>query len=364
MHITLIAGARPNFIKISPIINAIKKRQSEGADIQYSLVHTGQHYDKLMSGLFFEELNIPEPDVNLAAGSGTQAEQTASIMVAFEKYLMDHPTDLILVVGDVTSTMACSIVAKKMGIQLAHVEAGIRSFDMSMPEEINRIVTDSLADYFFITSDFAKENLKKNGVPDKKVFFVGNVMIDSLLANQPRLRRPEIFDSLNLQDGKYIILTLHRPNNVDDTNNLVDVLSTIDSNVNGVPVVFPIHPRTEQRLKGADYNFANIRFVKPLGYLEFIYSIKHSMAVITDSGGITEETTIMHIPCMTLRDNTERMETCTVGTNELIGTNPRNLIPALKNLFDGKWKQGGIPKMWDGKTAERIVDVILKEFSR
>jgi len=364
MHITLIAGARPNFIKISPIINAIKKRQSEGADIQYSLVHTGQHYDKLMSGLFFEELNIPEPDVNLAAGSGTQAEQTASIMVAFEKYLMEHPTDLVLVVGDVTSTMACSIVAKKMCIKLAHVEAGIRSFDMSMPEEINRIVTDSLADYFFITSDFAKENLQKNGVPDEKVFFVGNVMIDSLMANMQRLRRPEIFDGLELEDGKYIVLTLHRPNNVDDIDTLLAMLGTIDKNVNGVPVVFPIHPRTEQRLKGVDYHFANIRFVKPLGYLEFIYTIKHSMAVITDSGGITEETTIMHIPCMTLRDNTERMETCTVGTNELIGTNPKNLVPALQKLFAGEWKQGGIPKMWDGKTAERIVDIILKEFSR
>ena len=292
MHITLIAGARPNFIKISPIINAINKKQSEGINIQYSLVHTGQHYDKLMSGLFFEELNIPEPDVNLAAGSGTQAEQTASIMVAFEKYLMEHPTDLVLVVGDVTSTMACSIVAKKMGVQLAHVEAGIRSFDMSMPEEINRIVTDSLADYFFITSDFAKENLQKNGVPDEKVFFVGNVMIDSLLANQPRLRRPEIFDSLNLQDGKYIILTLHRPNNVDDTNNLLEILQTIDANVYGTPVVFPIHPRTEQRLKDVEYKFDNIKMVKPLGYLEFIYSIKHSLAVITDSGGITEETTV------------------------------------------------------------------------
>lgn len=364
MHITLIAGARPNFIKISPIINAIKKKQSEGTDICYSLVHTGQHYDKLMSGLFFEELNIPEPDVNLAAGSGSQAEQTASIMVAFERYLTDHPTDLVLVVGDVTSTMACSIVAKKMGVRLAHVEAGIRSFDMSMPEEINRIVTDSLADYFFITSDFAKENLKNNGVPDAKVFFVGNVMIDSLLSNQSRLRRPDMFDSLALDDGKYIILTLHRPNNVDDTRNLLEILRTIDSNVCGTPVVFPIHPRTEQRLKDVDYKFDNIKLVKPLGYLEFIYSIKHSMAVITDSGGITEETTIMHIPCMTLRDNTERMETCTVGTNELIGTNPQNLIPALKKLFAGEWKQGGVPKMWDGKTAERIVDILLSEFKR
>ncbi len=361
MHITLIAGARPNFIKISPIINAIKEKQSQGCDIQYSLVHTGQHYDKLMSGLFFEELNIPEPDVNLAAGGGTQAEQTGAIMVAFERYLMDHPTDLVLVVGDVTSTMACSIVAKKLCVKLAHVEAGIRSFDLTMPEEINRMVTDCLADYFFITSDFAQENLRKLGVPDEKVFYVGNVMIDSLLANQSRLRRPDLFDELHLEDKKYIILTLHRPNNVDNIDNLLNMLGTIDANVNDTIVLFPIHPRTEQRLNGANYNFKNIRFVKPLGYLEFIYSIKHSLAVITDSGGITEETTIMHIPCMTLRDNTERMETCTIGTNELIGTNPQNLIPALKKLFDGCWKEGGIPNLWDGQTARRIVDVLLKE---
>ena len=359
MHVTIIAGARPNFIKISPIINEIRKRQSEGVDIQYSLVHTGQHYDKVMSGLFFEELNIPEPDVNLAAGGGSQAEQTGSIMVAFEKYLMLHPTDLIMVVGDVTSTMACAIVAKKMCIPLAHVEAGIRSFDMTMPEEVNRIVTDSLTDYFFITSAFAKENLKRNGVPDEKVFFVGNVMIDSLLANLSRLRKPEEFDKLGLKENEYIVLTLHRPNNVDDTNSLLDMLRTINDNVGNMPVVFPIHPRTKQKLEGTKFNFPNIRFVSPLGYLEFIYLVKHSRAVITDSGGITEETTIMHIPCLTLRDNTERPETCSVGTNELIGTNPQNLIPALKKLFAGNWKKGDIPELWDGRTAERIVNVIV-----
>ncbi len=360
MHITIIAGARPNFIKISPIINEIRRRQSEGADIQYSLVHTGQHYDKVMSGLFFEELNIPEPDVNLAAGGGSQAEQTASIMVAFEKYLVQHPTDLVMVVGDVTSTMACAIVTKKQCIPLAHVEAGIRSFDMTMPEEVNRIVTDSLTDYYFITSAYARENLKKCGVPDEKVFFVGNVMIDSLLANLPRLRKSAEFDQLNLKEKNYIVLTLHRPNNVDDTDGLLTMLRTIDSNVGSTPVVFPIHPRTKQKLEGIDCSFPNIRFVSPMGYLEFIHLVKHSLAVITDSGGITEETTILRVPCLTLRDNTERPETCTIGTNELIGTNPQNLIPALKKLFSGQWKEGGTPELWDGRTAERIVNAVIK----
>ncbi len=361
MHITIVAGARPNFIKISPIINAIRARQAQGADIKYSLVHTGQHYDKLMSGLFFEELGIPEPDINLAAGSGTQAEQTASIMIAFERYLKDNPTDLVIVVGDVTSTMACAIVAKKMGIKLAHIEAGIRSFDLSMPEEINRMVTDSITDYFFITSDFAKQNLHKAGVPDSKMFFVGNVMIDSLLANKNKLIRPSLFDELNLSDQKYIILTLHRPNNVDDTDNLISILQTINDNVRNTTVVFPIHPRTEQRLAGCNHNFSNIKYTKPLGYLEFIYCVKNALAVITDSGGITEETTVMHIPCLTMRDNTERPETCAIGTNELIGTNPANLIPALNRLFAGSWKSGGIPPMWDGKTAERIIDIIISQ---
>lgn len=360
MHITLVAGARPNFMKISPIINEIKKRQSRGTDIAYSLVHTGQHYDRLMSGLFFEELGIPEPDTNLAVGSGTQAEQTGAIMIAFEKYLTTHPTDLVLVVGDVTSTMACAIVTKKMGIKLAHVEAGIRSFDMTMPEEVNRMVTDSITDYFFITSSFAKENLQKAGVSNDKIFFVGNVMIDCLRSNISRLKRPDVYDEFGLAEKSYMILTLHRPNNVDDTENLIDILTTIDQNVLDHKVLFPIHPRTEHRLAQSDCSFSNIVFTKPLGYLEFIYCIQNSLAVITDSGGITEETTVLGVPCLTMRNNTERPETCTIGTNELIGTNPQNIVPALQKLFDGKWKSGVIPPMWDGKTSERIVDVLLR----
>lgn len=359
MHITLVAGARPNFIKISPIIRAITRKQAKGDPISYSLVHTGQHYDKVMSGLFFEELNIPEPDINLAVGSGTQAQQTGAIMVAFEKYLSEHKTDLVLVVGDVNSTMACAIVTKKAGIKLAHVEAGIRSFDLTMPEEINRIVTDSLTDYFFITSHFAKENLKKNNIPDDRIFFVGNVMIDSLLANKNRFRKPKIFDERGIEKKKYLILTIHRPNNVDDCSKLIQLLKTIDANVKDTPVVFPIHPRTANQLRGTNTVFSNIITTAPLGYLEFMYAIENSIAVITDSGGITEETTILDIPCLTMRDNTERPETCTMGTNELIGTNPNNLIPALQKLFAGEWKNGTKPPLWDGHTAERIIDTLI-----
>ena len=283
-HITLIAGARPNFMKIAPLIRAIQT-----TDIQFRLVHTGQHYDKVMSQTFFEELNIPQPHVNLACGGGSQAEQTAAIMVAFEKDLMAHPTDLVIVVGDVTSTMACTIVAKKLGVKVAHVEAGIRSYDMSMPEEINRMVTDTLADYFFTTTTWAGENLLKVGIAKEKIYWVGNVMIDTLLANRERFRQPECYEALGLEEKKYFVLTLHRPANVDET----------------------------QHLK-----------------------------------------TVMGVPCMTLRNNTERPETCEMGTNELIGTDPKNIRPAMERLFAGNWKKGSIPPLWDGQTAKRIVEIL------
>ena len=392
MKITLIAGARPNFMKVAPIIKAIKAHN----EISYRLVHTGQHYDKNMSDTFFEELGIPAPDVNLGCGGGSQAEQTAAIMVAFEKELMAHPADIVMVVGDVTSTMACSIVAKKLNTKVCHVEAGIRSWDLTMPEEINRMVTDSLADYMFTTSEVANRNLVRQGaelveslafsdessskvegvksLPEdkyafervpQKVWHVGNVMIDTLLANRARFRKPEVWDELGLKPQEFIVMTMHRPANVDEENHLHAMMEQIIDNVHGLPVIFPIHPRTAKLfygLWGDETELAkrlpNLHIVEPMGYLEFNYLVERAKAVVTDSGGITEETTVMGVPCITLRDNTERPETCTVGTNELIGTNPAAIKPALDKLFAGEWKKGAIPELWDGHAAERIIEIL------
>lgn len=362
MKIDIIAGARPNFMKIAPVIDAIKERQRAGRDIQYRLVHTGQHYDSNMSGSFFEELGIPEPDVNLESGSGTQAEQTANIMVRFEKELREHPADLVMVVGDVTSTLACSIVAKKACTKVAHVEAGIRSGDLSMPEEINRMVTDSITDYFFTTSAIANENLRKAGIEEGRIFFVGNTMIDTLLKHQHNFKRPPIWDKAGLKEKSYIVMTLHRPANVDEESKLTTLIGEIMKSSKGLPVIFPVHPRTAKNLQKAVINYKNLYLVEPLGYLEFNYLVKYAKAVITDSGGITEETTVMGIPCMTLRNTTERPETCTIGTNELLGTESGAIAPAMQKLFDGKWKKGDIPPLWDGKTAGRIMDVIIQRF--
>ena len=413
MLITLIAGARPNFMKIAPLIKAIQAAAKTGKDIHYRLVHTGQHYDKNMSDTFFEELGIPMPDVNLGCGGGTQAEQTANIMVAFERDLMANPTDLVLVVGDVTSTMACSIVAKKLNTRVCHVEAGIRSWDLSMPEEINRMVTDSLADYMFTTSEVANKNLllqgaslevkgerlevkgEENGEADihasrliassphnlpvleeeqyafernvQRVWWVGNVMIDTLLANRARFRRPAVYDELCLQEKNYVVMTMHRPANVDEEQHLKALMEQIITNVHGLPIIFPIHPRTAKifyNLWGNEEQlaqlFPNLHIVAPMGYLEFNYLVEHAKVVVTDSGGITEETTVMGVPCITLRDNTERPETCTIGTNRLIGTNPQAVKPALDALFAGEWQPGAIPPLWDGHTAERIVEILYE----
>ncbi len=359
MKLTIIAGARPNFMKIAPVIHAIQTAQKNGKDISFRLVHTGQHYDKNMSDTFFEELNIPQPDINLGIGGGTQAEQTAGIMIAFEKDLMANPTDLVVVVGDVTSTMACSIVAKKLCTKVAHIEAGIRSHDLTMPEEINRMVTDALADLYFTTSDVANENLKKLGAKPEQIQFVGNVMIDTLLANLDRLRKPEVYDQLKLNEKKYLVLTMHRPANVDEAGKLKRTMEQIVGNVHGLPIIFPIHPRTAKIFKDLGIEADNLHIVEPMGYLEFNYMVRHCKAVVTDSGGITEETTVMGVPCITLRDNTERPETCTVGTNELIGTNPDAIKPALDKLFAGNWKKGAIPELWDGHAAERIIDYLI-----
>lgn len=371
-------------MKIAPLIKAIQEWNeltNERSLIQYRLVHTGQHYDKNMSDTFFEELGIPAPDVNLGCGGGTQAEQTAAIMVAFEKELMAHPTDVVLVVGDVTSTMACSIVAKKLNTKVCHVEAGIRSWDLTMPEEINRMVTDSLADYMFTTSEVANRNLLRQGATlmsermnettnersQQCVWFVGNVMIDTLMANRARFRKPSVWDELGLKEKEYIVMTMHRPGNVDEESHLKAMMEQIITNVHGLPIIFPIHPRTALRLKELmsegvnelmNERFSNLHIVEPMGYLEFNYLVERAKAVVTDSGGITEETTVMGVPCITLRDNTERPETCTVGTNELIGTDPKAIKPALDKLFAGEWKKGAIPELWDGHTAARIVEIL------
>lgn len=363
MHITLIAGARPNFMKIAPIIHALEEARLAGKNMAYSLVHTGQHYDEKMSGRFFEELEIPQPDFNLEAGGGSQAEQTAAIMVRFEKYLEQHPTDLVLVVGDVTSTMACAIVAQKLLTRVAHVEGGIRSNDWTMPEEINRLVTDAITDYFFTTSAVANENLRRAGVKEERIFFVGNTMIDTLLKQMPRFRQPELWSQLTLQEKEYIILTLHRPSNVDEEEKLKHLIDEIVHHSEGRKIVFPVHPRTAKMLDQLGINHPNLYRVDPMGYLEFNYLVKNSLMVITDSGGITEETTVMNIPCITLRDTTERPETVTEGTNELIGTNPKAIGPAMQKCFSGNWKAGSIPALWDGKTAVRIVQTIDKLFN-
>jgi UDP-N-acetylglucosamine 2-epimerase (non-hydrolysing) len=358
MLIDIIAGARPNFMKIAPIIEALKSRAAAGGPLRYRLIHTGQHYDRNMSGSFFEQLGIPEPAVNFGVGGGSQAEQTGGIMIAYEKLLAGSPSALCLVVGDVTSTMACAIAAKKAGIRVAHVEAGIRSGDLTMPEEINRMATDALTDYFFTTSETANANLRRLGVPDQRIHFVGNTMIDTLLKQRPSFTAPACWETLGLTPKSYFVLTLHRPANVDDSRKLRDLLQAIIDHSRGMPLVFPVHPRTAKILADAGINDPALKMVEPLSYLEFNYLVERAFAVITDSGGITEETTVLDVPCLTLRDNTERPETITMGTNELVGTDPAAIPPVLQRLFAGQWKSGSVPPLWDGKTGSRIVDVL------
>ncbi len=356
----MIAGARPNFMKIAPIIDAIHKAQLVGSDIKYRLIHTGQHYDKNMSDSFFEQLGIPDPDVNLGAGGGTPAEQTAAIMIGYEKLLISDKSNLCLVVGDVTSTMACAIVAQKLHVRVAHVEAGIRSGDWTMPEEINRMVTDSISNYFFTTTPGAGINLKNIGVSDDRIHCVGNTMIDTLIKHRSKFIKPKVWNDLSLSKNNYIVMTLHRPGNVDEEAKLKTLMNEIIDNSQNLPLIFPVHPRTAKILQGLGIKHDRLHTIDPLGYLEFNYLVENAKAVITDSGGITEETTVMGIPCMTLRDNTERPETVTIGSNELIGTDPKSIKPAMDKLFSGQWKKGSIPELWDGKTADRIVTILTK----
>lgn len=350
MKITIIAGARPNFMKIAPIIKAITRNNL----ISYRLVHTGQHYDKNLSENFFRELEIPQPDINLKVGSGSQAEQTAKIMIEFEKELLENPCDYVLLVGDVNSTLACAIVAKKLHTKVIHVEAGLRSNDMRMPEEVNRKVVDSISDLHFTTTTEASEQLYKEGHGKENVHFVGNVMIDSLVHNLSRIKEP----GFQLPQS-YFALTLHRPSNVDKNEKIREYLEVIHEAVKDkVTVVFPIHPRTKKSLEGYVIP-SSIKTCDPLSYHQFLYLIKHSIGVITDSGGIQEETTFMNVPCITLRENTERPETITIGTNELVGDNTELLKKYISKILEGKWKKGVVPDKWDGNASIRIIDSLI-----
>ncbi len=358
-----VVGARPNFMKIAPIISEMNKRP----EFELKLLHTGQHYDDEMSKYFFEDLRIPKPDIYLGVGSGNHGEQTGKIMIEFEEVLLAEKPDLVLVVGDVNSTIACGLVAVKQGVKFAHVEAGLRSFDRTMPEEINRLLTDQIADFLFITEKSAEGNLLKEGISREKVHFVGNVMIDSLLGNLERARNSKILSDLNLQSQEFALLTLHRPSNVDTKANFLQILNALEEIQKEVVLVFPIHPRSRKRLNEFGLNkhlkkMPNFLVQAPLGYLDFVKLMSESKFVLTDSGGVQEETTILGIPCLTLRENTERPVTVSQGTNEVIGINAKRLVAASRKILRGSFKKGKRPDLWDGKAAKRIVEVIIKSF--
>ena len=349
-------------MKIAPII----KEMSGYPDIQAILVHTGQHYDKKMSKTFFQDLGIPKPDINLEVGSGSHAWQTAEIMKRFGSVLEKEKPDLILVVGDVNSTIACALDAVKLGIKVAHVEAGLRSFDRTMPEEINRVLTDAISDYLFITERSAKENLLKEGIAEDKIYFVGNVMIDTLLKNKEKAEKLDILNKLNLKTKDYALLTLHRPANVDNKKELLKILSAIEEISKYIKIVFPIHPRTKKSISVLSSKLSNsetrkldnVIYTDPLGYLDFLSLMDNSKFVLTDSGGIQEETTVLGVPCLTLRENTERPVTIIDGTNKLVGMNKVKIIKESLNIINGKSVKGCIPELWDGEAAKRIVKII------
>ena len=362
MKIICVAGARPNFVKIAPLLKEMKKH----SEIQSVLVHTGQHYDVNMSDVFFKDLEIPAPDYNLGVGSGSHSEQTAKIMIEFEKICLKEKPDLVLVVGDVNSTIACALVAKKMQIKVAHVEAGLRSFDMSMPEEINRILTDTISDYLFVSEESGIQNLEKEGINENKIFFVGNVMIDSLLNNYPKIQKSEILRKLKLEEKKYAVLTLHRPNNVDNKEILSKLLDCFDKIPKQVKLVWPVHPRTRNNLEQFGFksridSMKNVLITEPLSYLNFLSLISRAAFVLTDSGGIQEETTFLKIPCITLRENTERPSTITIGSNVLVGNDEKAVLKHINNILEGAKKDSRIPQYWDGHTAERIIRRLLEQ---
>ncbi|HME13533.1 MAG TPA: UDP-N-acetylglucosamine 2-epimerase (non-hydrolyzing), partial [Candidatus Acidoferrum sp.] len=365
LKILNIVGARPNLPKIGPLMREMGRHPQ----IEPILVHTGQHYDEKLSDIFFRQMGIPAPHVNLEVGSGSHATQTAEILKRIEPVLIEQKPDLVLVVGDVNSTIAVSLAAVKLGIPVAHVEAGLRSFDRAMPEEINRILTDALAEYLFITEEDAAEHLLKEGRPKEAIFFVGNVMIDSLRHFLPIAQQSAIGGDLHLKNGahggdpwkRFAVLTLHRPSNVDSLEKLTELLGAIDAVAQEIPVVFPVHPRTQQRMAQAGItHHPSLRVIPPVGYLDFLCLLSKATLVLTDSGGIQEETTALGVPCLTLRENTERPITISQGTNLLVGTDPAKIVAAAREVLAGKSKAGRIPPLWDGHAAERIVETLLR----
>ncbi len=349
-----VVGARPNFMKAAPVVDALRKY----AEWQVMLVHTGQHYDRTMSTLFFEELGLPEPDLNLQVGSSSHAQQTGEIMIRFEKVVQEESPSLVVVYGDVNSTMACALVCAKMGIPVAHVEAGLRSFDRTMPEEINRIVTDHLSSYLFTTEESGNRNLAAEGISLEKVFFVGNVMVDTLLRFRTKALESSILHDLGIIPQSYAVLTLHRPSNVDSQEMLQQILEAMSTLAQTLPVIFPCHPRTQARLAACGFASKGIRLLEPLGYLDFLCLMSQACLVLTDSGGIQEETTVLGIPCLTLRDNTERPVTVEQGTNRLVGRCPDRILAIARQALHGEIR-GQIPELWDGKAAERIAAILI-----
>jgi len=365
MKIVHVVGARPNFMKIAPVMKAVAR----AGFAQQKLVHTGQHYDVSMSDVFFSDLGMPLPDIHLGVGSGSHAEQTAKVMVGFESVCAAEKPDLVVVAGDVNSTLACAIDCAKLLIPYAHVEAGLRSFDMTMPEEVNRIVTDRLCDLLLTPSSDADENLQREGVADERIFRVGNVMIDTLLDHLPRARKQGSAERLRVDGSRYAVLTLHRPSNVDDARVLLGLISALDEIQKELPVVFPAHPRTRKRFEefGLGERVAalpGLRVCEPLGYLDFLGLMSQASLVLTDSGGLQEETTALGIPCLTLRENTERPVTVTEGTNTVVGVDPERIVAAARSALSGNGKAGRIPALWDGKASERIADVFRSWWER
>ncbi|MBK9707768.1 MAG: UDP-N-acetylglucosamine 2-epimerase (non-hydrolyzing) [Acidobacteria bacterium] len=354
-----VVGARPNFIKMAPIIAELKKKNN---DFTQLLVHTGQHYDGAMSDSFFNDLKMPPPDINLEVGSGSHADQTARVMIAFEKVIIEHKPDWVVVVGDVNSTLACSLVAAKFPVKVAHVEAGLRSFDRGMPEEINRILTDQLSDLLLTPGGDAEENLLREGIDPERIVKVGNVMIDTLYQQIEQTDSPMMLERFGLTPGNFVVLTLHRPSNVDDPHILSGIISAINKISESLPVIFPAHPRTTARIREFGLEVSTgVRVIGPLGYLEFLGLWSKSRVVLTDSGGLQEETTALGIPCLTLRENTERPITIEQGTNRLVGTHPVRIILAVSDLLNSATPaRQMIPEMWDGQSAKRIVNALLR----